>query len=172
MEQQNAEYWRKQVHRLLFVTDSFRFLWPCILNIRWTERTNKMQLNQCLLLNFYLNIFRASYAIIRRVRPCTAAYSVLHWLCWLWLPVVVWSCVVSCVHCVKVTAHTVHTAHDASPQDHSQPQPTQPGRTPRAVGHGLILLMMGIMMPETCWDRILIINIKLVACCWFSFFIL
>jgi len=27
------------------------------------------------------------------------------------------------------------------------------GRTPHAVGHGLILLMMGIMMPETCWDR-------------------
>ena len=22
--------------------------------------------------------------------------------------------------------HTVHTAHDAAPQDHSQPQPTQP----------------------------------------------
>ena len=35
-------------------------------------------------------------------------------------------------------------------QDHSQPQPTQPGRTPHAVGHGLILLMTGIMMPETC----------------------
>jgi len=28
-------------------------------------------------------------------------------------------------------------------------------------------LMMGIMMPETCWDRSLIINIGLVASCWF-----
>ena len=45
------------------------------------------------------------------------------------------------------------TACDAAPQDHSQPQPTHPGRTPHAVRHGLILLMMGIMMPETCWDR-------------------
>jgi hypothetical protein len=27
------------------------------------------------------------------------------------------------------------------------------GRTSHAVGHGLILLMMGIIMPETCWDR-------------------
>jgi len=26
-------------------------------------------------------------------------------------------------------------------------------RTPHAVGHGLILLMMGIMKPETCCDR-------------------
>jgi len=58
------------------------------------------------------------------------------WVCRLWLAV-----------------HTMHTAHDAAPQDHSQPQPAHPGRTPHAVGHGLILLMTGIMMPETCWDR-------------------
>jgi len=69
--------------------------------------------------------------IIRRTRLCTTTYGVLNWLCWLWLAVVVWSCVVSCVHCVKV------------------------------------LLMMGIMMPETCWERSLIINIELVASCWF-----
>ena len=30
-----------------------------------------------------------------------------------------------------------------------------------------ILLMMGIMMSETCWDRSLIINIRLIASCWF-----
>ena len=66
----------------------------------------------------------------------------------------------------------MHTAHDAVPQDHSQPQPTHPGRTPHAVGHGLIFLMMGIMMPETCWDRSLIINIEFVASCWFSLFTL
>ena len=56
----------------------------------------------------------------------------------------------------------------AAPQDHSQPQPTYPGRTPHVVEHGLILLMMGIIMSETCWDRSLIINIELVASCWFS----
>jgi len=44
----------------------------------------------------------------------------------------------------------VHTAYDAAPQDHSQPQPTHPGRTPYAAGRGPILLMMGIMIPETC----------------------
>ena len=40
-------------------------------------------------------------------------------------------------------------------------------RTPYAVIHGLVLLMMGIMMPETCWDKSLTINIGLVASCWF-----
>jgi len=39
--------------------------------------------------------------------------------------------------------------------------------TPYAVIHGSVLLMMGIMMPETCWDRCLLINIRLVAFCWF-----
>jgi len=74
---------------------------------------------------------------------------------------VVWSWVVSCVHCVKVT---VHTAYDPAPHNHSQHYQC---RTPYAVMHGFVLLMMGIMMPETCLDRSLIINIGLVASCWF-----
>ena len=40
-------------------------------------------------------------------------------------------------------------------------------RTPYAVIHSLVLLKMGIMMPETSWDRSLIINTRLVASCWF-----
>ena len=39
--------------------------------------------------------------------------------------------------------------------------------TPYAVVHGLVLLKMDIMMPKTCRDRSLIINIRLVASCWF-----
>ena len=50
------------------------------------------------------------------------------------------SWVVSCVH-------TVHKAHDPAPHNHSQHN--QCG-TPHAVVHGLVLLMMGIMIPETC----------------------
>jgi len=40
-------------------------------------------------------------------------------------------------------------------------------RTPYAAVRTLVLVMVGIMMPETCWDRSLIINIGLVASCWF-----
>jgi len=75
---------------------SFRFLWPCIVNIRWRERTNKMQLIRCLLSNFYLNMFRASLC------PSSGGFN----------------------------------------------------RGPRYE------VMMGIMMPETCWDRSLIINVN------------
>ena len=60
--------------------------------------------------------------------------------------------------------HTVHTAYDAAPHNHSQHNQCS---TPYAIIHGLVLLMMGIMMPETCWNRSLIINIGLVASCWF-----
>jgi len=38
--------------------------------------------------------------------------------------------------------HTVHTAYDPAAHDQC--------RTPHTVIHGLVLLMMGIMMPETC----------------------
>ena len=40
-------------------------------------------------------------------------------------------------------------------------------RTSYAAVHTIVLLMMGIMMPETCWDKSLIINIRSVASCWF-----
>ena len=40
-------------------------------------------------------------------------------------------------------------------------------KTQYAAVHTLVLLMMGIMVPETCWDKSLIINIRLVASCWF-----
>jgi len=108
-----------------------------------------MQLIQCLLSNFLTqHVSGIIMPIIRRIRPCPTACGVLS----------------GCVGCGLVelrhelcalcesycSTHTVHTAHNAAPQDHSQPQPTHPDRTPHAVGHGIILLMMGIMMPKTC----------------------
>jgi len=94
-----------------------------------------MQLIRCLLSNFLSQ--HASgiiMPIIRRIRPCPTACVVLP----------------GCVGCGWLWSYG---AASWAPQDHSQPQPTHPGRTTHAVGHGLILLMMGIMMPETCWDR-------------------
>ena len=108
--------------------------------------------------------------IVRRIRPCPAACGVLPgrvgygwlWLCGAvsWAVCAVWNS----------NFHTVLTAHDAVSHNQSQPQPTHPDRTPHAVVHGIILLMIGIMMPESCWDRSLIINIELVASCSFSLF--
>jgi len=113
---------------------------------------------------FYLNMFRASL--------CPSSGEEDRVYC-IWcsalvvLAVIVWNRIVSCVHCVHVTfrlRHTVHTAYDPAPHNHSQHNQC---RTPYAVIHGLVLLMMGIMMPETCWDRSLIRGIGLVASYWF-----
>ena len=60
----------------------------------------------------------------------------------------------------------VHTACDTPQHNHSQHKQC---KTPYAVIHGIYLLMMGIMMTETCWDRSLIINKRLFAYCWFFF---
>ena len=45
------------------------------------------------------------------------------------------------------------------------PSGEQQCRTPYAAVHTIFLLMMGIMMPETCCDSF-IINIRLVTSCW------
>jgi len=50
----------------------------------------------------------------------------------------------------------------ASPAPHDHGQHNQCW-TPYAVVHSLVLLTMGIMMPETCWDKRLIIYMRLVA---------
>ena len=63
------------------------------------------------------------------------------------LAVVVCSWVVSYVYCVKVTVHTVHTTYDPAAHNHGQHNQC---RTPYAVIHVLVLLMMVTMMPETC----------------------
>ena len=57
---------------------------------------------------------------------------------------------------------TLHTARFPAPHNHSHHNQC---RTPYAAVHIIFLLMMGVMMPETCWD-ILIINIRLVTSCW------
>ena len=67
-------------------------------------------------------------------------------------------------YCSNSNLHTLHTAYNPAPHNHSQHNQC---RKPYAVIHGLVLLMIGIMMPETCWDRGLVINIGLVASGWF-----
>ena len=116
--------------------------------------------------------------IIRRTRVCTAAYGVLLWLC----GAGTWAvCTVKVT--VRTATFTVHTACVTAPHNHSHhttftvhtacvPVPHNHShhnqcRTPYAAVHTLVLLMMGIMMPETCWNKSLIINIRLVESCWF-----
>ena len=84
-------------------------------------------------------------------RLCVTACGVLRWFCWMWLVAAVGRCVVGTQRPTAATNHiqqnkcsTPHTAHTV-----------------------FVLLKMGIMMPETCWDSV--DNKHLfVASCWFS----
>jgi len=62
--------------------------------------------------------FRHHYAHHQQNKMVSYCMWCSAWVCRLWLAVVLWSCVVSCVHCVKQSNsnfHTVHTAHNAAP---------------------------------------------------------
>ena len=102
--------------------------------------------------------------IIKRTRVCTAAYGVLHWLWWLWLCGAGTRNVCTVKVNVRTVTFTVHTVCVPAPHNHRHHNQC---RTPYAAVHNLVFLMMDIMMPETCWDNSLIIDIRLVASCWF-----
>ena len=116
-----------------------------------------MQLIWCLVSNFYRNMFRASLCPSPREQECALPHMVFCIVC------VVCGCVELGHELCALwkLLFTVHTARVAAPHNDSQ------CRTPYAAVHTLVLQMMGIMMPETCCDRSLIIIIRLVAPCWF-----
>ena len=64
----------------------------------------------------------------------------------------------------RTVTFAVHTARVPAPHNHSQQNQC---KTPYASVCTLVLLMIGIMTPETCWDKSLIMNIRLLASCWF-----
>jgi len=120
----------------------FRLLWPCIMNVGWRERNQQDATNLIfIIILLSQHVSGTIMPIIRRTRLCTTACGVLHWLC---------------------GAGT--RARVPAPHNHSQHNQC---RKLYAVIDSLVLLMMGVMVPETCWDRSLIINIRLVASCWF-----
>jgi len=63
---------------------------------------------------------------------------------------------------------TVLAPHNAAPHNRYQPHPTEPAQHTTCSNTRLVLLKMGIKMPETCWGRIDNKHL-IVASCWFSF---
>jgi len=134
------------------------------MNVGWRQRNKQDATN----LTFIVKLLSQHVSgiimpIFRKTRLCTTAYGVLHWLSWLWLCGAGTRAV-----CIEWESnsnlHTVHTVYDPTPHNHGQHNQC---RTPYAAVHSLVLLKMGIMMPETCWDRSLTINITLIASYWF-----
>jgi len=87
--------------------------------------------------------------IFRRTRPCVTACGVLRWFCWMWLVAVVGRCVVGCEHCEGYCS-TVLAPYNAAPHNRYQPHPAEPAQHTTCSNTRLVLVKMGIMMPETC----------------------
>ena len=114
------------------------------MNVGWRERNQQDAANLMLITKLYLNMFRASLCPSSGEQECALPHTVF----------CIGSVVCGCVELGRVPAPHNHSHHNQC-------------RTPYAAVHTLVLLMMGIMLPETCWDKSLLINIRLVASCWF-----
>jgi len=67
----------------------------------------------------------------------------------------------------RTVTFTVFAPYNAAPHNHYQPHPAEPAQHTTCSNTCLVLLKMGIMMPETCWESIDNKHVT-VASCWFS----
>ena len=104
----------------------------------------------------------------------------------MWLVAVVGRCVVGCEHSTCFVHHYAHLQENkgpvtafgvcwfcckTAPHNRYQPHPAEPEQHTKCSNRAFVLLKMGIMMPETCWDRSNNEHL-IVASCWSSLFIL
>jgi hypothetical protein len=61
--------------------------------------------NWMFIINFYLNMFRASLCPSSGEQSPVTAFGVLFWFCWMWLVAVVGRCLAGCEHCSHPTTH-------------------------------------------------------------------
>ena len=123
------------------------------------ERENQQDATiRCLLSTSVSTCFGHHYAHLQENKDRANAYGVLLWFCWMWLVGVVGRCVVGCEHyegfCSTITI-TVLTSQNAAPHNRYQPHPAQLEQYTICIGTVFVLLNMGIMMPETCWDKLI-----------------
>ena len=116
--------------------------------------------------NNFWTWFGHHYAHLQENETYVTVCGVLRWFCWMWLVAVEGRCVVGCEHCRTVT-FTVLAPHKAAPHNRYQQHPAEPAQHTTCSNIRFVLLKMGIMMPETCWE--IVENKHLtVASCWFS----
>jgi len=87
--------------------------------------------------NNFSTCFGHHYAHLQENKTYVTACGVLRWFCWMWLVGVVGRCLVGC-------------EHNAAPHNRYQPHPAEPAQHTTCSNISLVLLKMGIVMPETC----------------------
>ena len=146
----------------------FRFLWPCIVSKVWREKNQQDVTIRCLLLTSISTCFGHHYAHLQEIKEPVTAFGVF-WFCWKWLVAVVGRCLEGCEHyevnnkhlivtsCWVFSLHILLTMHGHRNLIYT-----------KCSNMALVLLKMGIMMPETCWETEVNNKNLIVASCWFS----
>jgi hypothetical protein len=138
------------------------FMWPCIIKLGKVKNqpdATHMKFIQCSLAQHVSGIIMP---IIKSTIQWTTAFDVQHWYCRLG-PSEAGLLAVCTVWKLFFDFHTVHTA--------SIPALLNPRRqyqcwTSNAAVRYIVLLMMGILMPETCWAKEHWMNFICVASSW------
>jgi hypothetical protein len=121
------------------------------------------------IINFCLNMFRASLCHLQENKGPVTAFGVLFCFCWMWLVAVVGLCVVgvhreqsmkredqqdATIRCLLLTSVSTcfvhHFAHLQENKGRYQPHPAEPEQHTKCSNRAFVLLKMGIMMRETC----------------------
>ena len=96
--------------------------------------------------NNFSTCFGHHYAHLQENKTYVTVRVVLRWFWWMWLVAVVGRCLVGCEgHCSTVLA-----PYNAAHHNRCQPHPAEPAQHTTCSNTRLVLLKMGIMMPETC----------------------
>jgi len=100
------------------------------------------------IINAFSTCFGHHYAHLQENKTCVTARGVLRWFCWMWLVAVVGASTVKVT--VQTVTFTVLTPYNAAPHNRYQPQSAEPAQDTTCSNTRLVLLKMGIVMPETC----------------------
>ena len=128
-------------------------------NCEVREKTNKMQQLDVYYQHF-LNMFRASLC------PSSGEQEVCY--CRWCAALVLLDVVGSGCGALRCRVRALwRLPYNAAPHNRYQPHPTEPAQHTTCSNTRLVLLKMGIMMPETCWESVDNKHLT-VASCWFS----
>ena len=119
-------------------------------SVKRKEKNQQGATIRCLLLACVSTCFGHHYDHLREIKGRVTAFGVLRRFCWMWLVAVVGRCVVGCEHCSRTETFTVLTSYSTAPHNSYRPHPAEPEQYTICSNTVIVLLKMGIMMPETC----------------------
>ena len=145
VQQDVNKLFQKILFILFCVTQSSNFDKWIYFSVKRERKNQQDAIIRCLLSTSVSTCFRHHYALLQENKGRVTAFGVLFWFCWLWL--------VAVVGALHFRMWTLLASYNAAPHNRYRPHPAEPAQYTICRNTAFVLLVMGIMMPETCWDR-------------------